>query len=486
MANVFRSAALCLLASTPAAQQVGTHVAEEHPELPLWECDAGGCTKETKSVVLDSNWRWIHNGQYTNCYKDGDWDKTLCPDPQTCAQNCHMDGAGVREYASTYGIHANGNGLTLDFVTDTEYGSNYGSRVYLMDNEREYKMFKLKNREFTLTVDMARMPCGLNGAVYFVEMEQDGGIGSSGGSNQAGAMYGTGYCDAQCPHDMKFINGEANTIDWNATSDPPIGKYGSCCAEMDIWEANSRATAYTPHPCSKTGLYKCEGKECGDNDKDERYDGVCDKDGCDFNSWRLGNHTYYGRNVAGADFTVDSKKKLTVVTQFVTHDGTDTGDLVDIKRFYVQEGKTIENSFSSIAGVTGNSVTDELCNEMKDAFNDINDFKLKGGLKAMGDALDRGMVLVMSLWDDSLANMLWLDSRYPTDAPEGTPGVDRGPCFTDTGAPSYLRKKYPSASVTYSNIKVGPIGSTLQNGNGGNDGDDDEFGGNRRLNEVLV
>ena len=25
---------------------------------------------QVKSVVLDSNWRWIHNGQYTNCYKE--------------------------------------------------------------------------------------------------------------------------------------------------------------------------------------------------------------------------------------------------------------------------------------------------------------------------------------------------------------------------------------------------------------------------------
>ncbi len=32
--------------------------------------------------------------------------------------------------------------------------------------------------------------------------------------NSAGAEYGTGYCDAQCPHDIKFINGEANVVDW--------------------------------------------------------------------------------------------------------------------------------------------------------------------------------------------------------------------------------------------------------------------------------
>lgn len=33
----------------------------------------------------------------------------------------------------------------------------------------------------------------------------------------------------------------------------------------------------------------------------------------------------------------------------------------------------------------------------------------------MGGALGRGMVLVMSIWDDSAANMLWLDSDYPLD-----------------------------------------------------------------------
>merc|ERR1712037_563613 len=98
--------------------------------------------------------------------------------------------------------------------------------------------------------------------------------------NQAGAKYGTGYCDAQCPHDIKFINGEANCVDWRANprdedNNMGIGKYGSCCAEMDIWEANSMATAYTPHPCELGGdlprpaQFKCEGTDCGDNDKGE-------------------------------------------------------------------------------------------------------------------------------------------------------------------------------------------------------------------------
>ena len=68
-----------------------------------------------------------------------------------------------------------------------------------------------------------------------------------------------------------------------------FGKYGTCCGEMDIWEANSQSQAYTSHPCTIESQYMCEGQECGDNASDERYDGVCDKDGCDYASFRLGD-----------------------------------------------------------------------------------------------------------------------------------------------------------------------------------------------------
>merc|ERR1719232_5208 len=104
---------------------------------------------------------------------------------------------------------------------------------------------------------------------------------------------------------------------------------------MDIWEANSMATAYTPHPCNlgvdgKDPQYKCEGIECGDNDKGQRYMGVCDKDGCDINPYRMGNPMFYGR---GPEYAVNTLKPMTVVTRFITDTGTDDGDLVEIKRF---------------------------------------------------------------------------------------------------------------------------------------------------------
>merc|ERR1712087_688468 len=203
-------------------------------------------------------------------------------------------------------------------------------------------MWQLKNREFALDIDVSGLFCGMNGAMYFVEMDEKGGQGL--GNNQAGAKYGTGYCDAQCPHDIKFINGEANCVDWRANprdedNNMGIGKYGSCCAEMDIWEANSMATAYTPHPCELGGdlprpaQFKCEGTDCGDNDKGERYQGVCDKDGCDINPFRMGNTTFYGR---GPEYAINTLRPMTVVTQFITSDNTDNGDLVEIRRFYRQ------------------------------------------------------------------------------------------------------------------------------------------------------
>ena len=53
---------------------------------------------------------------------------------------------------------------------------------------------------------MSQLPCGLNGAVYFSQMDADGGVGRFP-TNKAGAKYGTGYCDSQCPQDIKFISG---------------------------------------------------------------------------------------------------------------------------------------------------------------------------------------------------------------------------------------------------------------------------------------
>ncbi|KAI0033632.1 cellobiohydrolaseI [Vararia minispora EC-137] len=464
---MFQSAALLAfsLAAVSYGQQVGTNTAETHPSLPFQTCTASGsCTTVQGKVVIDSNWRWVHGvGSTTNCYTGNTWDATLCPDDATCAANCALDGA---DYSGTYGITASGNGLTLKFVTQSA-NKNIGSRTYLMASDTQYQIFKLKNNEFTFDVDMSQLPCGLNGALYFVQMDADGGM-SRFPTNKAGAKYGTGYCDSQCPRDIKFINGQANVQGWASSpndTNAGTGNFGTCCAEMDIWEANSQAAAVTPHPCTVTQQTRCSGTTCGGTAG--RYAGVCDPDGCDFNSWRMGNETFLG---SGSGFTIDTTQKITVVTQFFTADNTSTGALSEIRRFYVQNGKVIPNSFSNVAGMTTqhNSISDNFCTAQKTAFGDTNSFSSNGGLVQMGTAMDAGMVLVMSVWDDHAVNMLWLDSDYPTTAPATQPGISRGPCATTSGVPATVEAQSPNAQVTYSNIKFGPIGSTFSSsGTGG-------------------
>jgi cellulose 1,4-beta-cellobiosidase len=442
-----------------SAQQVGTLTAETRPKLTWQKCSKGGtCQSQAASIVLDANWRWLHSTSgATNCYEGNTWDKTLCPDNVTCAKNCAVDGAN---YSGTYGISTTGTGVTHKFVQKDQYGTNVGSRSYLMDTtDSKYEMFMLKNKEFTFDVDVSKLACGLNGALYFVAMLADGGM-STEPNNKAGAKYGTGYCDAQCPHDIKFIKGEANAEGWAASStdkNAGTGKYGTCCAEMDIWEANNISTAYTPHPCSSPeGAYRCSGAECGDGD--QRYSSVCDKDGCDINPWRMGNKTFYG---PGSSFTLNTNEKMTVVTQFITKDGTATGDLVEIRRKWIQNGKVYENAAVNIPGIPSvNSITDSYCDTAKTVFGDPNAHKEKGGLIKMGKAMEKGMVLVTSIWADFSVRMLWLDSDWPLDVPNTNLGVSRGSCATTSGEPQDLITNSPNAQVAFSNIRFGDLDST--------------------------
>lgn len=45
----------------------------------------------------------------------------------------------------------------------------------------------------------------------------------------------------------------------------------------------------------------------------------------------------------------------------MTTDGTDKGDLKEIKRFYVQNGKKITNPKATTSGLSHSSITDSTC-----------------------------------------------------------------------------------------------------------------------------
>ncbi|KAI0172924.1 glycoside hydrolase family 7 protein [Hypoxylon sp. FL1284] len=308
---------------------------EQHPSLTTWKCTtSGGCVEQDTSVVLDQSATYVQNPAGSRTSSD----------------------------YSSMGVSTSGDAVTLRHYVQSGGTLNPASpRIYLLGSDGKYVLMELLNQELSVDVDYSAVPCGENGAFYFSEMKADGG-GSAGA--------GQGYCDAQCPE-------------------------GACCNEMDVLEANARATAMTPHPCS------------GSN---------CDKGGCGYNPYASGQHSFWDNGG-----TVDTSKPFTVVTQFIG-----SGSLSQVKRFYVQNGKQTE----------GGSLTS--CNAQY------------GGLEGMGQALGRGMVLAMSIWNDASQQMSWLDSG------------NNGPCSISESTPANIQAQHPDTHVTFSNIRWGDIGSTTQ------------------------
>jgi len=198
---------------------------------------------------------------------------------------------------------------------------------------------------------------------------------------------------------------------------------GVCCNELDIWEANKRATQYAPHTCSKPGLYRCTGDECG-------AAGVCDKNGCGRNPYQSGVKDFYAPGGK-----IDTNKPFTVVTQFPATNGT----LTSVLRKYVQNGKVYEDAAVNVTGV----MDDNYCTK-----NGAKTFMNLGAMKGMGESMSRGMVLAMSIWWDEGGFMKWLDSG------------NSGPCNATEGDPKLIPSVEKRPSVVFSQIKWGEIDST--------------------------
>lgn len=130
---------------------------------------------------------------------------------------------------------------------------------------------------------------------------------------------------------------------------------------------------------------------------------------------------------------------MTVVTQFITSDGTANGDLIEIRRLWIQDGVVHQNSNTQLKGMSGNSLTDKFCAAQKTFYGGQNTFKAHGGMTAMDKAMSDGMVLSFSLWID-----------------QGT-YLNGGSCPTNTGDP---KNQQPDATVTFSNIRIGNINTT--------------------------
>lgn len=374
-------------------------------------------------LTLDSNWRWIHNKNgYSNCYDNG-WVSQYCPNETACSANCVIDGVPTSDWSSPYGVSVSGNSVRLNYVTQGPYSVNYGSRLYLMSaNQASYQGFDLRGKEISFTVDVSNLPCGLNGAVYFVELPLKNPY-----SKSLTSSYGVNYGDSQCPSDIKYVSGRAN-----------FGKRGACSNEYDLWEANSKACSLALHPCSIQGVTNCTNeKNCGTGIY--REVGYCDKSGADYNPNRYGLRTFFGN---GKNFTIDSSKPIKVITQFPLNSN---GQIKSVVRYYEQAGVRI----------LGANLTESSIAAAHNAFGEKNRFGELGGFKTMTDSFKRKHVLVLSLWDDSAVQMRWLDSIYPIGSKKSSDY--RGPCSGHNNSPGYLRSTYPKSYVIYSNFEVNTL-----------------------------
>lgn len=206
------------------------------------------------------------------------------------------------------------------------------------------------------------------------------------------------------------------------------------------------SSALAAHPCDVEEQTRCEGRAC---------ESTCDKAGCDLNSYRLGSKDFYGPGK-----TVDTAKRFTVITQFVTDDGTDSGSLVAIRRKFIQNGTVFSDTTSSAPSIpTTSGISKDFCRSQKAAFGERDIFTEKGGMEGISKALAQGMVMVFAMTEDQQGHMLWLDSNWPVDADPSAPGVARGTCATDTGNPAYLsRGEGQAARAKFGDVRVGWIG----------------------------
>lgn len=185
------------------------------------------------------------------------------------------------------GVTVDGGFVEQKFST----GNNVGSRVFVKEASRDaYFIFNMTNAHLEFDVNLSEIQCGMNAAVYLVEMPANGVTIL----DNYGANFGGGYCDAN------FLE-----------------SFG--CGEIDISEANAHASVFTIHECN--GPIGFKGRI------------ECDSMGISSNPY-LQDQTLYGN---GSQFTIDTSKTFKVTLDSAKQNGM-------LERSLVQNNKTVTNT----------------------------------------------------------------------------------------------------------------------------------------------
>ncbi|KAK4675294.1 hypothetical protein QC764_512770 [Podospora pseudoanserina] len=453
---------LPLLLPSSLAQKKGNLSPETHPPFQWAQCTSPtNCTTINSSLVLDANWRWVHDDKYRNCVEqnpDGTqwWNPAVCDlgdespaSTNNCTSKCLLEGAG--DYRWSYGITTTNATLMQKLVTRIEFATNYGSRLFLLEKKDRYQTFVLLGNELSFEVDLSTVGCGVNAALGFVAMDADGGMERHEPWNEAGAEYGTGYCDGWCQDRQRFVGGRAATNKQGARG-YQWQSDGACCPEFAVWNSNAHSYSMSSHICENDDYEPCPGPWCDPTyyDPDER--GVppkCARKGCEYNPYRMGAKEFYG------------KGKLVDTTRNVVTRWEEDRQY----QFFIQDGKRIDVPAPTWDGLPKQSgLSKEMCDVQANVFMEQDIWAVHNGWPThQRQVLSRPMVLVTSIdAADWYTWNTWLDSSKIPPYDDRDPGVERGPCPWEDNEPSIARASNGQAKVVWSNIRFGPIGSTVE------------------------
>jgi cellulose 1,4-beta-cellobiosidase len=93
------------------------------------------------------------------------------------------------------------------------------------------------------------------------------------------------------------------------SSSSSTSNYGSYYAEIDIWEANSISIAFTPYSAENASQTMCTRDLYGGVGSINRYTRTTNLDGCDFNSYYMGDTIFYSPYMK-----VDTESIFTIIT----------------------------------------------------------------------------------------------------------------------------------------------------------------------------
>ncbi|KAF4418029.1 cellulose 1,4-beta-cellobiosidase [Fusarium austroafricanum] len=386
------SLATALIAST-SAQWACPNSTEVHAPLRWHKCrhdliaENPECKDTFAAVVLDANLRRVNccgtssNVQRTSC-------KKLKKGETGCPVDCCIAGANY----TAHGVFTHGDELTLDFAAKSPNTPDY-IRVFLLAHGDQYERFNFLapwESEISIDVDVSKLGKGFKAVVSLHRMKIDGGKKRYKG-DKVGARYGTGYCDATCPRDQKFVGGKANYDHWVPSETDPFsgsGYLGYCCPHAVVWEGNKYFDTFSFHQCAKRFPHTCYGNDCGMK---------CHSRGCDYNPMGKGNSSFYG---PGPEHTVDTNKKFTVGIRW--HSGSPRAQFKSMTRGYAQDGKVIKNTPSDFQPENKwMGITQEYCKAYHKVFGTLEDFHAKAWpFWRMQDSHWFNMVLAFSLVKD--------------------------------------------------------------------------------------